>query len=535
MRSLQRNGLRAAAADYSPDRLCGSKSYGQPPVSPDKEVENMSTISTPEARFRPQRSSAVLITILIFGAIVSTFEATMMYTALPGIIEQFKTTPGHAGWILTGFALVGAASAAISGRLGDAYGRRNVLIVLLLASTAGSAVCLIGNSLESLIIGRAVQGLAGGIVPLAIGILRENLTRKNLSFGVACVVGSSMVGGSAGNLIAGNIYDAWGWHKIFVVSLVLAAFTAAISLFLPAPAARTGLVKVDWLGGVLFAPGIASILYAITESSTWGWGNGKTLAFLLGGIVLLAAWVAWELTTDEPLLNIRYCANRKVGLTLLAAALISIGTLGMSGFVGQLIMQMPKIAPVGLGLSAGKAGDISFFCGLTGIIFAPLAGRIARGGRARAAFLIGAVFALLAAIATATLLGSLPGFIFSQLVLTVATGFLLTSMPNLIVEGVSAAHTSEVAGIYQVVQNSFIGVGTSVGTVLLSNHLVHGTPLYARTGYNEIFLLMGAAAVAAFVIGLFQRHGSVAEETEEGREAKLEAYAEALAIKPETV
>ena len=283
---------------------------------------------------------------------------------------------------------------------------------------------------------------------------------------------------------------------------------------------------------MLFAPAIASVLYAITESSTWGWGSGKTLGFLFGGVVLLAAWVAWELSIDAPLLNVRYFANRKVGLTLLAAALISVGTLGMSGFVGQLIMQLPTMAPVGLGQSAGKAGDISFFVGLTGIIFAPLAGRV---GRSRAAFLVGAVFAVLAAIATATLLGSLAGFIFSQLVLTVATGFLMTSMPNLIVEGVPAAHTSEVSGIYQVVQNTFVGIGTSVGTVLLSNHLVAGTPFYSRTGFNQMFLLMGAAGVIAFVIGLFLRKGSVAEETEERREAELETYAESLGIKPETV
>ncbi len=495
----------------------------------------MSTISASEAGFRPPRPTALIITVLILAAVVSTFEATMMYTALPGIIEQFRTTAGHAGWVLTGFSLVGAASAAISGRLGDAYGRRNVLFVLLLASIVGSAVCLVGNSLESLIIGRAVQGLAGGIIPLAIGILRENLARKDLSLGVACVVGASMVGGSAGNIVAGNIYDAWGWHKIFLVSLSFAAVTTLAAFLLPAPKARTGLEKVDWLGGLLFAPAIASVLYAITESSTWGWGSGKTLGFLFGGVVLLAAWVAWELSIDAPLLNVRYFANRKVGLTLLAAALISVGTLGMSGFVGQLIMQLPTMAPVGLGQSAGKAGDISFFVGLTGIIFAPLAGRVARGGRSRAAVLVGAVFAVLAAIATPPLLGSLAGFIFSQLVLTVATGFLMTSMPNLIVEGVPAAHTSEVSGIYQVVQNTFVGIGTSVGTVLLSNHLVAGTPFYSRTGFNQMFLLMGAAGVIAFVIGLFLRKGSVAEETEERREAELETYAESLGIKPETV
>src|SRR5690349_15596114 len=97
---------------------------------------------TPGAEPRPARPIPFIVGILILAAIVSSFEATMMYTALPAVIGHFRTTPGNAGWVLTGFLLVGAASAAISGRLGDAFGRRNVLVVVLLASIVGSVVSL---------------------------------------------------------------------------------------------------------------------------------------------------------------------------------------------------------------------------------------------------------------------------------------------------------------------------------------------------------------------------------------------------------
>ncbi|WP_213002374.1 MFS transporter [Winogradskya consettensis] len=481
----------------------------------------MPATTDPATASRPQRSAALIITILILAAVVSSFEATMMYTALPGIIEQFHSTAGSAGWILTGFLLVGAASAAISGRLGDAFGRRNVLIAVLLLSVVGSVVSLSAHSLAVLIIGRSIQGFAGGLVPLCVGILRENLPRKNLPVAVAVVAGAAMCGGAAGNIVAGNIYDAWGWHYIFVVSLALALVTAAGAVLLPPAVSRTGFVKVDWLGGILFAPGIALAMYGINKSSEWGWSSGRTWAFVAGGIVVLAAWVTWEFVTDHPLLNVRYFASRKIGLTLIATMLVSFGTLGISGFLGQLVMQMPKIAPVGLGLSAGTAGDISFFCSLLGFAIAPLSGRISRGGRSRNAFLVGCAFGLAAAVLSALLLGTVAGWIVSQLVLTCATGFMLSSLPNLVVEGVQGENTSEVSGFYMVTQNAFSAVGTSIGTTILSQHLVRGTPFSTHASYNTLFTIIAVCSVLAFGVALFIRKGMVGGAGED-----LEALAE---------
>lgn len=473
----------------------------------------MPTIAAPTDQ-RPARPIPYIIGILILAAVASSFEATMMYTALPSVIEHFKTTPGDAGWVLTGFLLVGAASAAISGRLGDAFGRRNVLIVVLVASIVGSLISLTSGSLGWLIAGRSIQGLAGGLVPLCVGILRENLPRKSLPVAVATVAGAAMWGGAAGNVISGNIVDSWGWHDIFVVAALLAAVTAVGAFFLPAPTIKPGLERVDWLGGLLFAPGIALALYGVNESSTWGWSNGKTIGFVVGGIAVLAAWVAWELRVDKPLINIRFFLNRKLGLTLVATALVSFGTLGVSGFVGQLIMQTPKMAPVGLGLSAGTAGDISFAVGALGFLAAPLSGRISRNGRARNAFIIGAILGLAAAVLSALLLSTVVGFVISQIVLTGATSFMLSSLPNLIVEGVPGASTSEAQGVYMVTQTAFSGVGTSIGTVLLSHYLVAGTPFSTRAGYNMLFAIIAVAAVVALACALFMRVGALHESEE---------------------
>ncbi|MGW3312958.1 MFS transporter [Streptomyces sp. NPDC001073] len=491
---------------------------------------------TPGEDTRPARPVPFIVGILILAAIVSSFEATMMYTALPDIIEKFHATPSDAGWVLTGFLLVGAVSAAISGRLGDAFGRRNVMIVVLAASIVGSLVSLGSDSLGGLIAGRSIQGLAGGLVPLCVGVLRENLPKKSLPVAVAVVAGAAMWGGAAGNVVAGNIVDAWGYNKVFLVAALLAAVTAAGACFLPGPTVRSKIERVDWLGGVLFAPGIALALYGVNESTTWGWSSGKTLGCIIGGVAILVLWTLWELRVDKPLINIRFFFNRKLGLTLIATALVSFGTLGVSGFVGQLIWQMPSQAPVGLGLSAGTAGDMSFGIGLIGFLLSPLSGRISRNGRARNALLVGTVLAIGAALLSALLLGTVVGFTIAQIVLTGATGFLLSSLPNLVVESVPSENTSEAQGVYMVTQTAFSGVGTSIGTVLLSHHLVTGTPFSTRAGYNELFAMVGVAAVAALVVTLFiRRDGQARPEDDTLRTARAEGLADAVAITPDTV
>ncbi|ROO87516.1 MFS transporter [Actinocorallia herbida] len=474
-------------------------------ADPQTKAAEMSLTTPAEADARPLRPLPFTIGILILAAIVSSFESTMMYTALPEIIEHFDTTPGNAGWILTSFLLVGAASAAISGKLGDAFGRRNLLIVVLAASTIGSLVSLAADSLAMIIVGRAIQGLAGGLIPLCIGVLRETVPRKSLPVAVAVVAGAAMWGGAAGNVVSGNIVDAWGWHYTFVVAAALAAVSAIGACFLPRPVFKSGLERIDWLGGVLFAPGIGLALYGVHESSEWGWTSGKTIGFILGGLVILALWVAWELRVDAPLINIRFFLNRKLGLTLIASALVSFGTLGVSGFVGQMIMQSPESAPVGFGLSAGTAGALSFGIGLIGFVLSPLSGRISRNNRSRNAFVIGAFLGIAAAALSALLLDSLVGFVISQIVLTGATSFILSSLPNLVVEGAPDANTSEAQGVYMVTQTAFAGVGSSIGTVLLSQFLIEGTHFSSRAGYNTVFAMVAIATAVALLVALFIR------------------------------
>ncbi|MEY9853163.1 MFS family permease [Leifsonia sp. EB41] len=501
----------------------------------------MTSTLTTEPAVRGRRPLGYVIAVLMLVAIVSSFESTMMYTALPSLMKDFNTDASTASWVLTGFLLVGAASAAISGRLGDIFGRKRVLIILLIASLAGSIISLLSHDILGVIAGRAVQGLAGGLLPLCFGIIREAVAEKSLSIAISLVAGTAMLAGAAGNIVAGNIVDTLGWHYIFVFAAVLAVVTTAGALFLQGTRPDGPRDRIDWLGGILFAPGLGLVLLGINAAQGVGWASPIVIGSIGVGLIVLAGWVFWEVRHPKPMVNVRLFAKRNFGLTMLAGALLGI-PLGISGFMGQLIMQYPTQAPVGFGISAGTAGTVSFCIGLFGFALSPLSGRIARHGRARTSLIIGASAGVIAAILTAlsaAVWDSFPGFVISQIVLTVSTAFVLSSLPMLVVETAPAANTGEATGMYTVVQTAFSGVGTAVGVSILAAFTLPGAHFSSAGGYIAAFVLVAVLCLVALFIAFALRVNRTVEPgigfdavAAEGGPASASAEATAAANEP---
>ncbi|WP_394554780.1 MFS transporter [Agromyces sp. MMS24-JH15] len=482
---------------------------------------------TGAVRSASPRPFGYILSVLILAAVTSSFESTMMYTALPSLEAGFGVDISAASWVLTGFLLVGAASAAIAGRLGDVFGRKRVLVILLIASVAGSVISLVVPTIGGVILGRAVQGLAGGILPLAFGIIREHVSAKNLSIAIAVTAGAAMLAGAGGNLIAGYIVQFSSWQWIFVVSGVLTVVTTILAAWLP-DSVRTGIRdRIDWLGGILFAPAIALILFGINVSTGLGWASPVVWGMIGIGALVLVFWAIWEAKQQAPMVNVRYFAQRNLGLTYLITALTGFG-LGGAGYLGQLIMQYPTAAPVGFGIPAGAAGLTSFCIGFLGFLLAPVSGRVARGGHAKTSFVISAVTGIIAAVLTAmsaTVWNSFPAFIVSQVILTVSTSFLLSSLPLLVVEGAAARNTSEATGISTVIQTAASGIGTSVSAAILAvfaievSEVAPGFEASTEQGYVVIFALTAVLTALALVAAIFLKRRPAGERDADAESA----------------
>ena len=467
--------------------------------------------ATGRGRYNRQRPAWVIITVLVLVEIISAFETSMVYAAIPTFIREFHSDAATVGWAVTAFLLVAAASAAVCGRLGDMYGRERVLVVLLGAAAIGSFISAIGDSIGSIIVGRAIQGVAGAILPLCIGLAREHLPAKKVPVAIAIISGSAVAAGSASLLVAGVMLDHASWHMIFVVAAVYAVLALLLVLFvLPWRPPMGTTQKVDYLGTIAFAPAIAAVLLGINKSGAWGWTDIKTLGLIIGGLVVLALWVLWELRVTDPIVNVRLFTDRKVALTMVATMAIAVGPMGISTMIIPMILQSPTTAPFGLGISATNAGWLSFIGSMFGFVCTPLSGRISRAVGARASMLLGTALFTLGSAMLIVFHDSVVGMVAMIITVSVATAFAYTALPNLIVEAVPESNTSEATGTNSVLRTGGQGIGTSIATMLLaSSATAAGGVAPTVSGLNTVATMMVVLGLVTFGFTFLIRRGSV--------------------------
>src|SRR3546814_57960 len=130
-----------------------------------------------------RRNLPLLIAALWIAEVTGSFETAMILAALKRLIEDFGN-PAMVGWLITGYLIVGAAIAAVVGRLGDLFGRRRILIAVLLIGAAGSLISALSGNFAILLTGRLMQGVTGAILPLCIGLVHENLGQERAPTGI---------------------------------------------------------------------------------------------------------------------------------------------------------------------------------------------------------------------------------------------------------------------------------------------------------------------------------------------------------------
>src|SRR3954447_2966200 len=210
---------------------------------------------------------------------------TVVAPALPELERSFNADASSIAWVLTGYLLAASVATPIIGKLGDLYGRAKVLTLVLLVFALGSAICALAGSLPLLVAGRVVQGVGGGIFPLAFGIIRETFPQDRVATAIGGISATFGVGGGIGLVIAGLIVDALG--PSWLVWLRPLALPAAYTIWRDVPRAHTPAdTRVDWLGAALLSLALASLLYGLSKANAWGWGDPRTLTLILGGLAM---------------------------------------------------------------------------------------------------------------------------------------------------------------------------------------------------------------------------------------------------------
>src|SRR3954453_22414554 len=246
-----------------------------------------------------ERPTAVLLT-LSAAAIAFALSQTLVVPALPALAEEFDASQSAVSWLLTGFLLSASITTPIAGKLGDLFGKGRVLTGVMLVFAVGAVINALAPTIEVLIAGRVLQGAAGGVFPLAFGIVRDTFPREQVPGGLAIISAVFGIGGAIGLPLSGVIVDNFDLSWLFWISLTALPVAVAAHYLIP-PSPPVPNARVDWLGAALLSGGLAAILLGVSQAGEWGWGSPRNLAAIVGGLALLMVFVAVEGRVKQPL------------------------------------------------------------------------------------------------------------------------------------------------------------------------------------------------------------------------------------------
>lgn len=456
-------------------------------------VTSPTTAPAPDRATRPW----VAVVALCSGGLAVSLTQTIVLPIQGELPRLLGSAPSSTAWVVTITLLAGAVSMPVTGRLADMLGKQRVLLASTALLVLGSLVCALADSLAPLLVGRALQGLAMGFIPVGIALLREIVPPRLAGSAVAAMSATLGVGGAIGLPLSAWVVQVGDWHLLFWLSAALAVgvLLALVALVPHVHDARPA--RFDVPGALGLGLGLVLFLVGLSKASQWGWGSGRTLGFLAAGIVVLVLWGLLELRTDEPLVDLRSTARLPVLLTNLAAVAVGMGMMAQAIVLPQLL-QLPTSLGYGLGQTLLEAGLWMAPGGLMMLLFAPVSSRLMGSLGPKATLMIGSAVIGGGYLVSIAVMGSAWQLAGAAVLASIGVGIGYAAMPSLVLDASPPREAGSAVGVNALARS----IGTTLaaalmGTVLTSSTTpVGGVPVPTEGAFQLCFVL---GAVAAFL------------------------------------
>ena len=409
-------------------------------------------------------------------------DQAVMNVSISQLVEDFDTTVTTIQAIIAFYALVMASLMMIGGKVGDIIGRRRAFGAGLVIYATGSATTAVSGSVAVLALGWSVlEGVGAALVlPAMIALVAGSYTGRDRALAYGVLGGVAGAGIAVGPILGGWATTEASWRLVFVGEVLVALGILAGVRSIREPQ-RTGGVRLDWVGGVLSAGGLALTVFGVLRASTWGWlepldspvepfGFSLTPFVIAAGILILAGFVAWERRREDrgeqPLVRLslfRIPTLRGGVAMLLAQNMILMG----------IFFTVPLYLQVVQGLDALETG-VHMLPASCGLFVAALGGSVlSRRFTARLLVRIGLGIVF---ISTFLMLGTIDftldstSFMVAMGVLGIGMGLFISQLGNSVQSSVGDRDRSEAGGL----QNTSMQIGSSLGTALLGAVVISG-------------------------------------------------------------
>ncbi len=452
---------------------------------------------------RTARRTHYRVTLAVLSVGVASFALVQSLTipVLPRIQEELGTTPSTVTWVVTAYLVSASIFTPLAGRLGDATGKERVLVYALGLLALGSVVAAVAPNVAVMIAARVIQGIGGGVLPLAFGIIRDEFPEPKIAGAISFVSALMGAGGGFGTVVAGPLVDSLGYAWLFwLPALVTGAAAVAAWLLVPESPVRTP-GRIPLAPTLLFAGWLTALLIGISEGSRAGWASPLVLGLLAAALVLCVGWVQVERRVRVPFIDLRMMRLPAVWTANLVAFLVGVGMYASFAFTPRLLQTDPSVAGYGFGATITESGLLMLPSALgtfvMGFVSAPLT-------RIRGAKPVVVVGCLISAVG----LGSMGLVHHAPWQTAVASGLFgiglgatFACLASLVVAAVPPEQTGVATGMNANIRTIGGAVGSAVMATIVTGHLGRGGEP-KESAYVGGFLFLGAALLVAALVAL---------------------------------
>ncbi|MDW5594576.1 DHA2 family efflux MFS transporter permease subunit [Conexibacter stalactiti] len=430
-----------------------------------------------------------------FALFMVTLDNLVVTTALPSIRVDLDASLASLGWTVNAYTLAFAVLLLPAAALGDRLGRRRTFAAGLGLFTLASAAAALAPSTDALIAARALQGAGAAIVmPLSLTLLSEAFPAGKRGLALGIWSGVSGLGVALGPLAGGAVVEGISWHWIFWINVPVGLVLTPLALT-RLRESHGGARRLDLPGLALGGVGLLGITFGIVRAEALGWTSATVLGTMIGGLLLLVAFVAWELRAPEPMLPMRFFKSRAFSATSGVSLSMYFGVFGSIFLLAQFFQTAQGYGPLEAGLRTLP------WTGVT-MIVAPLAGIYSDRIGSRPLMATG--LALQAGALTWLAIVSAPDVAYSSLLVPfvmAGAGMALVFAPaaNAVLSSVRTSEAGQASGATNTIREIGGVLGVSVLSTVFAGAGSYASP-QAFTDGLVAALWVGAAVLAAGVV-----------------------------------
>jgi EmrB/QacA subfamily drug resistance transporter len=300
------------------------------------------------------RAKTLILVAAILGTTVVTVDSTVVNVALPSIAEDLGGGLAGQQWTSNAYLVTLGSLLLIGGSLGDIFGERRVFALGVVGFGATSLACALAPTIETLVLARALQGVAGAaLTPAALAVIVANFAPDERGKAVGAWTAWGGIGTVLGPLIGGQLVDSASWRWIFAINIPIVIVTLILILrVVPEGRERDPDARVDVVGAALCAFGLAGMTFGLIEQPLHGWGDPMVALPMAAGALLFVLFIVWEAKTPHAMLPLGLFKRHNF-------ALGNVETFAMYGGLGLLFFFLVLFLQQVAGFSALEAGTAS--------------------------------------------------------------------------------------------------------------------------------------------------------------------------------